>query len=34
MLGLPQAEIDGLYAGQIVHRTEPFTTPQVDAVNP
>jgi len=34
MLGLPQAEIDGLYADQIVHRTEPFTAPQVDAVNP
>jgi crotonobetainyl-CoA:carnitine CoA-transferase CaiB-like acyl-CoA transferase len=34
MLGLPQAEIDGLYADQVVHRTEPFTEPQVDAVNP
>ena len=34
MLGLPQTEIDGLYADQIVHRTEPFTTPQVAAVNP
>jgi len=28
MLGLPQAEIDGLYAEEIVHRTEPFTEPQ------
>ena len=34
MLGLAETEIDALYAEQIVHRTEPFTTPQVDAVNP
>jgi len=34
MLGLSETEIDALYAEQIVHRTEPFTTPQVDAVNP
>jgi crotonobetainyl-CoA:carnitine CoA-transferase CaiB-like acyl-CoA transferase len=34
MLGLSDAAIEGLYADQIVHRTEPFTTPQVDAVNP
>ena len=34
MLGLSETEIDALYAEQIVHRTEPFTTPQVDAINP
>jgi crotonobetainyl-CoA:carnitine CoA-transferase CaiB-like acyl-CoA transferase len=34
MLGLPQAAIEKLYADEVVHRTEPFTTPQVDAVNP
>jgi crotonobetainyl-CoA:carnitine CoA-transferase CaiB-like acyl-CoA transferase len=34
MLGLPQTEIDALYADQIVHRTDPFTTPQADAANP
>jgi hypothetical protein len=34
MLGLSETEIAALYAEQIVHRTEPFTTPQVDAVNP
>jgi crotonobetainyl-CoA:carnitine CoA-transferase CaiB-like acyl-CoA transferase len=34
MLGLSETEIDALYAEQIVHRTEPFTTPQVHAVNP
>jgi crotonobetainyl-CoA:carnitine CoA-transferase CaiB-like acyl-CoA transferase len=34
MLGLSAAEIDGLYADGIVHRTEPFTEPQVAAVNP
>ena len=34
MLGLSETEIDALYAEQIVHRTEPFTTPQVEAVNP
>ena len=27
MLGLSQTEIDGLYADQIVHRTEPQGTP-------
>src|ERR1051325_1594534 len=26
--------IEKFYAGQVVHRTEPFTTPQVDAANP
>lgn len=34
MLGLSEAEIEKLYAEEVVHRTEPFTTPQVDAVNP
>jgi crotonobetainyl-CoA:carnitine CoA-transferase CaiB-like acyl-CoA transferase len=34
MLGLPEAEIDGLYADAVVHRTEPFTRPEVEAVNP
>jgi len=34
MLGLSETEIDGLYADQIVHRTEPFTTPQAEAANP
>src|SRR5712691_10001869 len=34
MLGLSEAAIENLYADQVVHRTEPFTTPQVDAVNP
>jgi hypothetical protein len=34
MLGLSQSAIDQLYADQVIHRTEPFTTPQVDAVNP
>jgi crotonobetainyl-CoA:carnitine CoA-transferase CaiB-like acyl-CoA transferase len=34
MLGLSETEIDALYADQIVHRTEPFTTPQAEAANP
>jgi crotonobetainyl-CoA:carnitine CoA-transferase CaiB-like acyl-CoA transferase len=34
MLGFSETAIEGLYADQIVHRTEPFTMPQVDAVNP
>ena len=34
MLGLPEDEIDDLYRQKIVHRTEPFDTPQVDAVCP
>jgi len=33
-LHLSAAEIDKLYAEKAVHRTEPFTTPQVDAVHP
>jgi crotonobetainyl-CoA:carnitine CoA-transferase CaiB-like acyl-CoA transferase len=34
MLGFSKDEISGLYHRKIVHRTEPFTTPQVEAVNP
>jgi crotonobetainyl-CoA:carnitine CoA-transferase CaiB-like acyl-CoA transferase len=34
MLGMSKADIDRLYRDEIVHRTEPFTTPQVDAINP
>jgi crotonobetainyl-CoA:carnitine CoA-transferase CaiB-like acyl-CoA transferase len=34
MLALSEAEIDGLYADGIVHRTEPFTAPQVTSANP
>jgi crotonobetainyl-CoA:carnitine CoA-transferase CaiB-like acyl-CoA transferase len=34
MLGLTQSTIKGLYADEVVHRTEPFTEPQVEAVNP
>ena len=34
MLGLSEAEIDELYADRTVHRTEPFTEPQVSSVNP
>jgi crotonobetainyl-CoA:carnitine CoA-transferase CaiB-like acyl-CoA transferase len=33
MLGLSDAAIECLYADQVVHRSEPFTTPQVEAVN-
>jgi crotonobetainyl-CoA:carnitine CoA-transferase CaiB-like acyl-CoA transferase len=34
MLGFSESEIDKLYGEKIVHRTEPFLTPQVEAVNP
>jgi crotonobetainyl-CoA:carnitine CoA-transferase CaiB-like acyl-CoA transferase len=34
MLGLSEPAIEALYADQVVHRTEPFTAPQVAAVNP
>jgi crotonobetainyl-CoA:carnitine CoA-transferase CaiB-like acyl-CoA transferase len=34
MLGLSELAIESLYADQVVHRTEPFTAPQVAAVNP
>jgi crotonobetainyl-CoA:carnitine CoA-transferase CaiB-like acyl-CoA transferase len=34
MLGLSEPDIEALYADRVVHRTEPFTVPQVAAVNP
>ena len=34
LLRLPEDEIADLYRQNIVHRTEPFETPQVDAVHP
>jgi len=34
MLGLSEADISGLYDEKVVHRTEPFTTAQVEALNP
>src|SRR5262249_40954702 len=34
MLNLGEAEIEGLYRHSVVHRTEPFTEPVVEAVNP
>jgi crotonobetainyl-CoA:carnitine CoA-transferase CaiB-like acyl-CoA transferase len=34
LLGLPDSDIAQLYADNVVHQTEPFTTPQVAAVNP
>jgi crotonobetainyl-CoA:carnitine CoA-transferase CaiB-like acyl-CoA transferase len=34
MLGISELDIEKLYAERVVHRTEPFTTPQVAAVNP
>ena len=34
MLGLSEPDIEKLYSEKIVHRTEPFLTPQVDAINP
>jgi crotonobetainyl-CoA:carnitine CoA-transferase CaiB-like acyl-CoA transferase len=34
LLGLSSTEIDRLYSDEVVHRTEPFTTPQVAAVHP
>src|SRR6266481_7270955 len=34
MLGLSEQDIKRLYDEKVVHRTEPFTTPQVEAVNP
>jgi len=34
MLALSAHEIERLYDEKVVHRTEPFTTPQVEAVNP
>ena len=34
MLGLSDSAIGRLYADQVVHRSEPFITPQADAANP
>jgi crotonobetainyl-CoA:carnitine CoA-transferase CaiB-like acyl-CoA transferase len=34
MLGLSAVDVEQLYGARIVHRTEPFTHPQVDAVHP
>jgi crotonobetainyl-CoA:carnitine CoA-transferase CaiB-like acyl-CoA transferase len=34
MLGFAEPDIKGLYDEKVVHRTEPFTKPQVAAVNP
>ena len=34
LLGLSETNIEKLYAEKVVHRTEPFTTPQVEAANP
>jgi crotonobetainyl-CoA:carnitine CoA-transferase CaiB-like acyl-CoA transferase len=34
LLGLAQSEIDQLYSDEVIHRIEPFTTPQVAAVYP
>lgn len=34
MFGLSGPDIEKLYTEKVVHRTEPFTTPQVEAANP
>jgi crotonobetainyl-CoA:carnitine CoA-transferase CaiB-like acyl-CoA transferase len=34
MLGFAEPDIQTLYDEKVVHRTEPFTEPQVAAVNP
>ena len=34
MLGVSAADIATLYDEKVVHRTEPFATPQIEAVNP
>jgi crotonobetainyl-CoA:carnitine CoA-transferase CaiB-like acyl-CoA transferase len=34
MLGLSEPTIEALYAEGVVHRTEPFTEPQVEVINP
>jgi crotonobetainyl-CoA:carnitine CoA-transferase CaiB-like acyl-CoA transferase len=34
MLSFSEPDIARLYDEKVVHRTEPFTTPQIDAVNP
>jgi len=34
LLGFSEADITGLYESKIVHRTDPFTSPQVEAIHP
>ena len=34
LVGLSEADVQNLYDTQVVHRTEPFTEPQVEAANP
>ena len=34
MLSFSEPDIARLYDEKVVHRTEPFTTPQIEAVNP
>jgi len=34
MLGLSDPQIAGLYDDQVVHRTEPYTSAQVEAAHP
>ena len=34
MLGLPESQIATLYNDHVVHRTEPFTTAQVEPAHP
>ena len=34
ILGFSEPEIEKLYSDDVVHRTKPFTAPQVEAVNP
>ena len=34
LIGMSESEIKALYTERVVHRTEPFTTPQVSAVHP
>jgi crotonobetainyl-CoA:carnitine CoA-transferase CaiB-like acyl-CoA transferase len=34
LLGFSATDIDQLYSDDVIHRTEPFTLPQVEAVNP
>jgi crotonobetainyl-CoA:carnitine CoA-transferase CaiB-like acyl-CoA transferase len=34
MLGMSESDIAGPYTEKVAHRTEPFITPQVEAINP
>ena len=34
MLGFSEHEVTRMYEGKVVHRTAPFTEPQVEAANP